>query len=186
MYCFILTTDTASAYRAFGFGDFYSLISGDTGRSILIGRISENTGAVGSEALGVVNFPTAATIGHYVAKNRGGSSSWPVGKHTDFAANSGSAVAQGVLAYPNPDNGCMFISPFWVHDPTTGGVYSRRGRLRGLWAPMHLPANFTDGDTLSGGDLLVGKAFLVVKAINDGASNSLAFLIETSDTLETN
>ena len=31
-----------------------------------------------------------------------------------------------------------------------------------------------------------GKAFLVVKAINDTSSYTLAFLIETSDTLETN
>jgi hypothetical protein len=75
-------------------------------------------GGYSYEGFGTVSQPSSSTIGHFVAKNRGGSSSWAVGKHTDFAANSGSASAQGVLAYPNPENGCMFISPFWVHDPT--------------------------------------------------------------------
>jgi hypothetical protein len=169
-YAFVSTGDNTGTYRAFGFGDFYSLVPNDPGRSILIGRNYENNGSSSYEAFGTVSYPNTATIGHYAAKNRGGSSSWPVGKHTDFAANSGTATAQGVLAYANPDNGCMFISPFWVHDPSTGGVYTRRGRLRGLWAPMHSPTNFTDGDTLPGGDLLASKAFLV----------------ETSDTVETN
>ena len=52
-------------------------------------------GGYSYEGFGTVSQPSSSTIGHFVAKNRGGSSSWAVGKHTEVAANSGGA--QGVL-----------------------------------------------------------------------------------------
>jgi hypothetical protein len=72
----------------------------------------------------------------------------------------------------------MYISPIWVTELTP----RIRGRLRGLYMPLHAISNFTDGQTFTASGDYSGKTFLAVKQTR----NSGVVLIDTSATVETN
>jgi len=63
-----------------------------------------------------------------------------------------------------------------------------RGRLRGLWCPMHgLLTGLNIGDTFAGTGDLAGKSFAWVGYASGAAvQNGGYFVIETSDTVPRN
>ena len=102
------------------------------------------------------------------------------GKHGDLSKGGGVQVlAGGGVAYPNPTDGGLYLSPVWVHEPAGPTI---RGRLRGFWQLCHLYSGFTDGETFTGTGDLAGRTFTVMRQ----SANNGAYCIETSATLETN
>ena len=176
IYLFALSTD-GSAYQSLVFGDIYSLKPNDAYKCMAIGRVSEN-GATG-ENLQTVNALNTNVAGHYIARTYGGGG-YPVlcGKHGDTVKGGGNTTLVGTVQYPNGADGTLYMSPLWIHEPTTLTV---RGRMRGFWHLCHATANFADGDTINGSSTLSGKTFQIVKPTEFSGH----FCIETSATLET-
>lgn len=89
------------------------------------------------------------------------------------------AIGKGLLPYPHPD-GYLWMSPVLIYKPeaTQTARACIRGRLQGLYAPMH-PRPAAHGDTFSGlaGSPYAGKSFIALNAYDTA---QVAF--ETSNT----
>ena len=188
-YLFILTGDTANNYFGCYFGDFYSLVIGDPYRSALIAGVTENS--QGSKLCDFVSAtPFAAIQGHYFARGHTGlGGSVNFSKHGDLVklGTTSNPGLFGVVPFTNPSDGGLYLSPVWITDPITTPVNGLRGRLRGFWHFLHPVASVVDGDTFNGVGELAGKSFLIIKAAFGAAgAGSSVYVIETSNTLETN
>lgn len=171
----------AAGYNSFvAIGEIESFVASDLYNGITIGNVYNVDGSVN---LFNVSLVSVAATGHYMARGFTGMGvAVNVGKHGDHVkgqASMGSAGSQ--VTFPNASDGGLYLSPLWVTDPTTGGAFSVRGRMRGLWQACHAGTNYTNGDVLTGAGALAGKTFLFVK---DTVNNSYVF--ETSATLATN
>lgn len=185
-YVFVQTGDLALTYLCFGFGDIYTLLSGDLYNCGLWGRDAENSAATtGTEHLGELRLTMISQNGQVMARGYTGlAGSTRIGKHGDgFKATTEDFL--GALTFPNPPEGGLYMSRVWVHDAVTGTTPNIRGRMRGLWQPLHAIANFTDGDTVIGSGDLAGKTFLMIKQV-PGFANQGVVAVETSATIETN
>lgn len=172
---FVFTGDTANVASAFSFGDVYSYKSADAYSCHISGRATENAILASGETVGtLVSTVTATTAGHYIARSYTGiGGSVLVGQHSDYwTANQTQVGASGGLAYPNPVDGAMQMTPLYLNEAAAA-----RGTVPGLWNPMHVTA-FGLGDTISGVGGLSGRVFEVVSVTV--ASSQL--LLETSDT----
>lgn len=181
MYCFIFTGDNAANQLAFSFGDFYSTKSGsiDAYNCLLTGRITENSATVTVDKTDALSSTTAVVTGHFSPRSYNGvGSSIAMGKHGDGVKGSTTALL-GNLAFPNPTDTSVYISPVWVTESTTGNV---RGRMRGFYHFLHAIAGVADGQTFSGSGDFAGKTFRVIKT----SGNAGVYLMETSATVETN
>lgn len=183
-YGFIKTGDNAAVYMAFAFGEFYSLLSSDNYRSLVIGRTTENSGLITVDNLDKLStIMTATTNGHFFPRGYTQlGTSVAFGVHGDSAKSNDAASTVGVLPFPNPVDGGLFLSPVWLHDPTTAPTTNIRGRMRGFWHFLHPIASVADADTVSGVGDLAGKTFLFIRQ----GGNAGIYTIETSNTLETN
>jgi hypothetical protein len=179
-YLFTFTTDVASVYYMFAFGDIYShKNTTDTYRAIIMGRNLENDTSVAAEGFDLFSAFNAAVVGNYMARTYAGTgTSLQVGKHGDSVKGSATSYL-GTGQYTNGPDASMYISPIWVCE-SAGPLI--RGRLRGLYMPLHAISNFTDGQTFSGSGDYAGKTFLAIKQ----SRNSGVILIDTSATVETN
>jgi hypothetical protein len=190
VYMFVQSGDYGNSWASFMAGEYYSLRSGgDAYNGILIGNVTETL--VGNPVPSPVNenLPkfsalTAVTAGHYVP--RGHSQTGPlittnyiVGKH-GHPGHSAAALA-GVLQYPHPVDGGLWLAQVWVHEPLT--LPYVRGRMRGFWHCLHPASTLKHGDTWSGTGALAGKNFM---AIGPTPAMDGIFVMETSDTWETN
>ena len=193
---FVLSGDVASGYMAGGFGDFFSLKGvTDSYRTFIVGRTAE-AGALatfGSESFQLVNGNALTTPGHFIPRQTvlmsgvptpvGGSIA--IGKHGDSVKGvpTGTPMA-GTVPFPNPPDAGIYISPLWVHDI----VGTQYGRLRGFWEFLHPIAAVADADVFHGTGSLAGKDFLLIKGSGaiGGAALTGIYLVETSDTWETN
>lgn len=174
---------TPTAYRAFCFGEFYSLKAGDPFRCFIAARNSENNTAATSDTLDLLTTIAATSAGNFIARGHNETAgAVNIGKHADNAKCNSSVLGIGFVPYTNPANGAFYLSRVWIHDPTTTPVSGVRGRMRGLWAFLHPVASVIDGDILIGSGELVGKTFLVVKSSGTGG----LYIMETSDTVESN
>jgi len=183
VYFFVLTTDVASTYLAFAFGEFYSLVNSDAYRCMIIGRTSENSAAGSVEKLDTLSAYNAAVTGHFFARGHTGTGgSVAFGKHANAAIASTSVLGAGNAPYTNPADGGLYLCPVWITDPTTTPANGLRGRMRGFWGFCHAVAGVADLDTFSGTGDLAGKTFLILKT----SGNSGCYIIETSNTLESN
>ena len=192
IYVFLATTDTAGTYSSTVFGDIYSLstLPNDLGRCIIIARNLENNAgiAVTSEFMGAMKEMGASIAGHYLNRDyQGSASAVACGKFgaleyaSSYQGLSGSFTAMiGGMAFKNPADNQIYISPMWVHTIAGGNYF--RGRLRGFYMWCHSAASAADGDTFTGSGDLSGKTFMVVRLISDGGVAA----IEISDTWETN
>lgn len=192
VYIFLATTDVATTYSAMAFGDIYSLstLPNDPGRCILIARNNENVATIGatSEYMGAMVQLGSITPGHYLNRDYQGTASAVQCSKTGaleyssgYAGLLGGYTAMiGSIAFKNPADNQVYVSPMWVHTIAGGNYF--RGRLRGFYMFCHSAASATDGDTFTGSGDLAGKTFMIVKLISDA---SLA-AIETSDTWESN
>lgn len=178
---FVFTGDNAAVQMAFMFGEVYSALVGDAWNSMVIGRQTENSSTITNDRLDLFSAFNASITAHFIARSYTGlpiaNGSLAVGKHGDVAKGSASVLI-GTTTYPNPVDGGLYLSPVWIHEVSS----IVRGRMRGLWQPLHAIASFTDGDTFSGTGDLSGKTFEVVKQGGNGG----VYMIETSNTLETN
>lgn len=181
MYCFIYTGDNAANQLAFSFGDFYALKSGsaDSYNCLLTGRITENSATVTVDKTDTLSSTTAVVTGHFSPRSYNGiGTSVAMGKHGDGVKGSTTALL-GNLAFPNPTDTSLYISPVWVTESTTGNI---RGRMRGFYHFLHAITNVADGQMFSGSGDFDGKTFRVIKT----SGNAGVYLIETSATVETN
>jgi len=191
-YFFNISGDTltpASSYFAWGFGDLFSLVSGDGYRTMILGRNVENITTATPEIAAVTQsaFNTASgTVPAQVVARPytgvvGAVTILKVGGLTSFLAVQTTATQYTVsnLANPNPADGGYYVGPFWIEDGNSGSV---RGRFRGWW---HLGSFSGDGNTFSGVGSLNGKTFHIIHPIANGGNLNCAFVLETSDTWET-
>ena len=198
-YLFILTADTASTYATAGFGEFYSLVSGDLYRSFVAARGTENSGTVTGSA-GLNPLCTFSQPGANSTQSTSNSKLYVARAYTGVGSSilattllglpasiwNDTSVAGTVAGFNGPDGG-IFLSPRFVSEPT-GHV---RGRLRGIWDQGHAVSNFSDGDTWSGVGAISTKTFRAIKSVPcidaaGGANNSFVLVMETSDTWEAN
>lgn len=181
-YLFVLTADTAGTYFTFHFGDFYSMLVGDSYRTHIIARSTENSGLVSVENLDQISTTLAGTLfGHYQARSSVGTgTSRAFGKHGDRVKGSATTLT-GTVPYPNPTDGGLYLSPLWITDPNSSPANAIRGRMRGFYQVLHDIANFNDLDTFTGVGDYAGKTFLLIKQ----GGNAGIYCIETSNTWET-
>lgn len=189
LYVFIkseVAVGVAGFWLAFGFGDFYSVVNSDAYNCMIIGRITENSATTTVDKLDVLNsggIITGNVTGNYVARAYTGTGgSLVVGKVGNYGLSASATQLNGVMAYPNPSDGGMYISKVWIVDVTTAPANSVRGWLRGFWCFLHPIASVADADTVSGTGDFAGKTFLFIKT----SGNSGVYMIETSNTLDTN
>jgi hypothetical protein len=192
VYVFMLNPEVSpSAYTGFMFGDIYSIGSSDNYRTMIIARDTEAAALNSGEGLeqASVGSLVGNFVGHYMARGyTGGGGSVNVAKYASEAlhdAGTGNAW-QGTLNYPNPSDGGVYITPLSIIDTNTGGVKSTRGRMRGFWWIHHPQGTFADGDTLQGTGAMAAYSFIIVKRTPANAPFYGMYLMETSNTLETN
>ena len=183
MYMFVLTGDSTSpsTYLAFAFGDIYSIktASLDTNACMIIGRSVENSATITNDGLDKLSALTAATAGNFMSRIAAGSGgSITISKHGDGVKGSTSTLL-GAVPYLNGVDGGIYLSPVWVCEAATGNI---RGRMRGFYQVLHAIANFTDLSTYTGAGSYTGKTFVLLKQ----SGTAGVYLIETSNTLETN
>lgn len=147
------------------FGDFASLSAADEYNSLLISRHRSDSQVIynGSAA---ASCTIANTLdGHHLIRSYtqlGGSIR--CGKHGDNYKDG--------VQFPNPVDGSMIISRWWLTEPP--GVV--RGYIPGLWRLCSSYTQFTHGDTFAGTGALAGRTFEIVR-IYQGV-----LVVETSDT----
>lgn len=201
---------TLCAY-GFAFGDFKSYKSGDAYAQMIIGRTGENTGGRRDfETIPTIpgqgNYGINQNMaGHFMSRhwnqltpsvrcgkmpgafsagqsNWGGSNLVSNGSIVTTDAPGMNMRDQNFFPYPNPVDGAMWMTPFWMNQ---NGV---RGYLKGLWSPQHhLPLNPGDTFTAASGNLS-GKSFIAVNGATGGsgdAAQACQFFIEYSDTWPT-
>jgi hypothetical protein len=179
-------------YASFMFGEYYSLKSTtDSYNGMIIGRITERTAAAAAltvalstqETLETLSVLPATVPGHFTARGFGEhyQPSMPVGKHGSGIHSA--TTLSGLFVYPNSVDAGLYLSQVWVHEPL-GNSAVVRGRLRGFWHFLHpVGVQVADGDMWNGTGALAGKTFMAIKPTAQGAG---VFVIETSNTWETN
>jgi hypothetical protein len=177
----LIPSDTATIYQGWAFGDFYSIMATpDSYRTFIVGKIVENTTTATGDRLDVIATTAVAVTGHFIPRAYTGLGTSVANGLSGDVLKSGAAVTlAGLWPYPNAADGGAYMSQLWVVEPT-GPVL--RGRMRGFWEWCHPIASITDGDTLGGTGTLTGRTFEFVKQ----SGNAGVYLIETSNTLETN
>jgi hypothetical protein len=189
-YIFILTGDIAGIYYSSMFGEIYSFISSDLYRTGIIAANAENSSSSNNN-FNLSTLQTALTsnqAGNYLARSHTGlGGSVQFGKHSDTTKTGSATAFVGIVPFTNPADGGVYLAPVWLQDPNTAPVNGLRGRLRGIWVPLHAAASFTDGDTLTGVGELSGKSFLFIKTCREASAGTTGVVVlETSNTLETN
>jgi hypothetical protein len=178
-YVFIATGDLANTYIGTGFGDCYSVVSGDVWNAFVIARGAENTATVtsnGGELDALQSALNNTMAGHYLARSyTGASGSYQFCCVTTWSATS-FAFSTVYPPYPNPADNSIYLSRVFIG--SSSGLVHLRGYLRGLWHWLH-NGGVNDGDTFNGSGDLAGKTFLIVKF----SQNQGCFVIETSNTL---
>lgn len=165
--------------QLFFFGDLDSYKSADAFATRIGGQTSAttvNTAVTGLQASIGTNNTGIWTCRRFDQT----STSIASGIHTDYV-KSGQAAAlggtvTGSLAYPNPEDGALYLTPVWSHESAVGGN-SVRGLVPGIWNPCQAQSNYNSFDTSTGSTGLTGKSFSLFRI---GTTNGVAF--ETSNT----
>lgn len=191
VYVFVQTGDSANVYFTFAFGDFYSLVTGDGYRTFIVGRSSENSISTNLDCLGDIRGlkGDGASPATYVARNYlGVSTAITIQKHGDTwpQGGTGGSGLYGTIPFPNPTDGGIYLSPVWLSDITTSPAFHLRGKMRGMWHFLHAAGSLSDGDTFSGVGDLSGKTFLAIYQVYCPGNLPGTFIVETSNTLDTN
>lgn len=171
------TTDALSTTTTYNhlyfFGEFASYLTGDTDNSALI-TTSASSGDWTMAGLAT----NAAAVGHYMATNAANTvASQQFSKHSS-ALFGGSIMGTHTPAYASAITGGMFLSPVYIIEPTL----LCRGRLPGIYDPLHSKATLPAGDTFSGRGPLAGKTFLILPVTHGATADGARVVLETSDT----
>lgn len=177
----LVQTSYVTVSGQFFFGDFPSLLSGDTHNTLLVGGVS---GGSGGSRLGALLSPSIYSTpgGHFLARDytlAGGS----VTAFKRSLLDPTPATVAGAYTYrspfPDPVTGNLQVSPVGIYEQTGASAYTLRGTMPGLYDPLHnLPANH--GDTVNGGGALSGKTFQL--ALCGYSTTTGRLMIEISDT----
>jgi hypothetical protein len=186
-YLFVYTGFSTAYYAGFMFGDFVSYVDGDTWNTIIIGRVtSAATDAVTNELLDQVQIGSGSAVsGHYMPRgyNQLGTSI-TCSKMGAFFTTTGSLQAmasQGLLPFPNPSDGKVWITRLYIVDTSTTPTGSIRGYLRGLWDIQHAGVNTPLEYSVNGSGALTGRIFKIL-GLRTGNSANGRYVVETSDT----
>jgi len=197
-YFFPLTGDSANVYAGVpGFGEYFSLVSGDLYRSFISGRNTENSAAVTGNLAALTplchrnSIASAAASSTYIARaytGIGGSLLINLLNGLPGVFNSGFMGGTGLAQSPNGPDAGIFIGPIFISEIAASSI---RGRLRGLWDWGHAAAMMNDQDTFAGTGALSARTFVEFKQLDFtnglGGSDSTGGIVgETSDTWETN
>ena len=176
---FIVTGDSTTLYMGVGFGDMDKFYT-DSYSTLIWGGIASSASARTAEYSGgvyVAAMGTASTS-YYAARSVAGTGgSEPMSKWVPRIMTT-SAHTGGPNTFKNQGDGCILLEPVEYGDTTAVNI---RGRMRGLYVPLHTSTNFADGDTISGTGAYASKTFLVLKGFVSRATGML--IIETSNTL---
>lgn len=177
-------TATTAAQSVMFFGDFISNRVGDVwNTSLICSRTVAGAGA--TSAAGQITSPTVFAVhpGHYIAR-----AFTQIGAAIGFSKGTRAGIIGATLAvgagggdYPDPITGNMNLSYVDIYEQTggTAAQVSRRGRLPGIWAPLHtLPGSSMD--TFTGTGDLAGKTFMLINVFSSSSPGRLA--VEISDT----
>jgi hypothetical protein len=179
-----LTTPTAANISGqFFFGDIVSFVGSDAYGTVILGQSTTGTSNCNLGAkYGAQNTFTAQN-GCYLARVYAGTgTSAPAATISSNDPSSNTLSGFGTYGpYPDLITGGMLLAQRLVVEATgTGSGMLTRGRLPGLWAPLHAaPANHAD--VMQGAGDLSAYEFLLV-ATAAGATNVGRLLIETSNT----
>ena len=167
---------TAAMHMAF-FGDLLPAKGDDNCHFALVASHT----AAATNYFGAINTNLGGSTisGHYVlgtyAQVDGSLQFGVVGDSAVYGSNTSMGSGTGLPTYPDPVSGSMLLSEIRTHDSAT----IIRGKLPGLWMPLHkLPGS--PGDTFTGKGPLNGKSFLLLDAAYSAARCRV--VIETSDT----
>lgn len=170
---FFSNADGASAWVGWSFGDFESYKSGDTFNTVIVAATAANQSGQG--LLLMVSSVANAAAGHYMARSHtqiGGAVA--AGKFTDAARSYGTlAMGNAGAPYPAPIEGGVLLAPCWLSESSIGA----RGRLPGLWVPLH-QRPLAHADIFSGAGSLAGRTFETVMLYSNGGQ----VFLETSNT----
>ena len=187
-YMFSLTGDVALTYLWWGFGEYFSFMSSDPGRTMLFARSAENSvlavsepdrtaslGNLGPTAgLWYVNRDVTTIAGTPVV-------ALPIGRSGDTTTAGASTVAfSGSINHTNSADRKSYVAPIRIANGSPSVNF--RGRVRGVWHWQHAINTIADGETFTGTGDLAGKTFLVIKQSYNGG----VFIVETSSTWDTN
>ncbi len=192
---FIANADVAGVYSTLYMGDGDSIIPGDDSFSCLIGRYTSTAG-VTAEGLWLLCGPIWSSSLPFgsVGANHRNTTRWiggTIGVAGSVAAlsivngmvhqwasglSSAHAGAFGFEPFPNAAGG-LSLADIWMITDAGGGLWNRRGRLRGLYVPCHPYTAFSDGDTFNGTGELASMGFRIVRSVGSysGYSSTLAY-----------
>ena len=203
VYLWVQTSDLAGDYMHGGFGEIFSFAQNDQFNCFIYGRATENnsldypsndyTGVIcngnGYQSpiqLTQVSYSTAQP-GHWLVRNWSGTAgSLGFTKKGDAENNGGFTATPvavpmyGIFQTPNAMDNSFYVQPLQVLEPLN---IMLRGRLRGLYMPMHPISNLSDGQIITAGGDYVGKTFIVIAKNGNGLG---AWMLEISNTVETN
>ena len=138
-----------SVYYPILFQDFASDKAGDGYGCLIVGETSNqwatNYPGVYDGWVSLQGSLTATAVGHYLARKWdqvGGAV--PFGKFGDYSI-SGYMGATSGIPYPSPVNGGLYVSDIAIGETASGGVI--RGRMRGIYQPLHGPQHLGHGNT---------------------------------------
>lgn len=179
---YVATGDSAGVYLGGYFGDIYSVLAGDAYRTVLIGRITENSAstAVAVETYQAISLSSivATQAGHYIARQYTGlGGSLAFGKSGDGAKGNALGTLTGGIALPNGPDQSAYLAQVWIND----GSGNVRGYLRGVYQLCHQVSGVNDQDIITGAGAFSGRTFRILKS---GPSSGL-YTIETSNTWDT-
>lgn len=186
------TSAANASYRElFIFGDSISYNPADAFNTYIFGRdslTSNSTTALTSQmpaASGATSM-SGASLGSFCARaNNQETSSLAAGNHVDRAKNAGASNwggNGGDMPAPNPADGAIYMSPIWLHDPSSSAAVLR-GHLPGLWSCCHpMSEAIVTGDTFNGQGQMEGRRFQVIRQGGTGVSTLLTLFVEISDT----
>ena len=77
-------------------------------------------------------------------------------------------IGQGIIPYPNATDNALVFADIDVFEGTT-----RRGRLPGLYSPLHTYSSLTNGTIYTGIASLAGESVMVRECGSSGANRAL-------------
>jgi hypothetical protein len=175
---FTYSNDSASQAHGLSFGDFYSFLSGDAYKCMIMAGSSESASTVTTTAYGthIQIVGGSSMTGHYVPRNyagTGGSTNFVKAGDGVLTSNITSAAAlAGNLGFPNYADGGLYLAPLRIFDGSTpatslSGTIDLRGRIRGLYHAPHAVGSFADGDTFAGAGDYAGRTFFIAKIVGN-------------------
>lgn len=172
-------------WSGFAFGEVYSYLAADLGRTALIGRqtVGSTSALIDNlNDLHALQIATTTPPGHWLARGIEQAQGTPVivGKHGNGAHSAVTLV--GLAGFPSPNSGGILLNRVYLHEATTAGTTEAppvRGHLRGFWHYLH-PAGsqVSDGDTFNGAGDLTGRSFLVISPTANAAG---IYILETTE-----